>query len=51
MEDSLRNAKDGFTYFGCKKHGSKQSGGEIINDFVVPSKDKETERRHRGRHL
>ena len=24
---------------------------EIINDFIIPSKDKETARRHRGRHL
>lgn len=54
MENSERNAKDGFVYFGCKKHGRKHHNelqGEIINDFVIPSKDKETERRHRGRHL
>ncbi len=24
---------------------------EIINDFIIPSKDKETEKRHRGRHM
>lgn len=47
----MRNVKDGYTYLGCKKHGNKQSGREVINDFVIPSKDKETERRHRGRHL
>ena len=23
LEGSLRNAKDGNTYFGCKKHGNK----------------------------
>ena len=22
-----------------------------MNDFIIPSKDKETERRHRGRHM
>lgn len=37
-------------YFGSKLHSNKRSH-EIINDFVIPSKDKETERRHRGRHL
>lgn len=51
MIDSLRTQKDGFVYFGCKKHGNKQNGLEVINDFVIPSKDKETEKRHRGRHL
>ena len=39
-------------YFGCKKHnGNKKEEGGVINDFVIPSKDKETERRHRGRHM
>ena len=53
MESSDRTSKDGFVYFGCKKHNSKHQGGkrEIVNDFVIPSKDKETEKRHRGRHL
>ncbi len=23
----------------------------MINDFIIPSKDKETEKRHRGRHM
>jgi len=36
---------------GCKKHGTKEKGGIPINDFVVPSKDKDAEKRHRGRHL
>lgn len=36
---------------GCKKNGNKQNGSEVINDFIIPSKDKETEKRHRGRHL
>lgn len=51
---SLRDKKDGFVFFGCKKHGSKKIQGvprEVINDFIIPSKDKETEKRHRGRHM
>lgn len=47
----MRNAKDGFTYLGCKKHGNNEHGSNIINDFIIPSKDKDTEKRHRGRHL
>ena len=39
------------TFFGCKKHGQKQGGMEVINDFIIPSKDKETEYRHRGKHM
>ena len=40
-------------YFGSKKRNGKRDHykSEIINDFIIPSKDKETERRHRGRHL
>lgn len=33
------------------KFGVCCSQEEIINDFIIPSKDKETARRHRGRHL
>ena len=56
MENSLRGniRKDGFVFFGCKKHASKKVQGfprEVINDFIIPSKDKETEKRHRGRHM
>ena len=54
LEGSLRGRKDGYTFFGCKKHGTKKMAGvprDIINDFIIPSKDKETERRHRGRHM
>jgi hypothetical protein len=52
----LRGKKDGFVFFGCKKHNTKKIPGngiprEIINDFIIPSKDKETEKRHRGRHM
>ncbi|CDW73785.1 UNKNOWN [Stylonychia lemnae] len=53
LESSERSQKDGFVYFGSKKRSGKrdQYKSEIINDFIIPSKDKETERRHRGRHL
>ena len=43
---------DGITYFGSKKSGQLLPGREeIINDFIIPSKDKETGNRHRGRHM
>ena len=51
LESSMRPHKDGYVFFGCKKYASKHSGGDIINDFIIPSKDKETEKRHRGRHM
>ena len=58
MEGALRQRNDGFTFFGCKKHDIKKSSAinsgilrSIINDFIIPSKDKETEKRHRGRHM
>lgn len=54
MEGNLRGKKDGFVFFGCKKHEDKAPKGterEVINDFIIPSKDKETEKRHRGRHM
>jgi len=50
LQGSLRNAKDGMTYIGSKKRGAKKAS-EVINDFIVPSKNKETAKRHRGRHL
>jgi hypothetical protein len=55
MENSLRGQKnDGLVFFGCKRHNSRKTAGverQVVNDFVIPSKDKETERRHRGRHM
>ena len=54
LENSQRAANDGFVYFGCKKSKSKLGNGgkgAIVNDIIIPSRDKETERRHRGRHL
>ena len=51
MKGGLRKAKDGVTYLGCKKHGHSNMERVVLNDFVIPSKDKEAENRHRGRHL
>ena len=57
MEGSQRKKKDGVTYFGCKKRELKTGTGgfyknkEIINDFVLPSKDKNVARKYRGRHF
>lgn len=41
------------TYFGCKKKIKAVGGGlsEIVNDVVIPNKDKDTNDRHRGRHF
>jgi len=55
-ETGLRGAKDGITFFGCKKRGGIKPGiryrkGEIINDIVIKGKDKEISERHRGRHF
>ncbi|CAG9322657.1 unnamed protein product [Blepharisma stoltei] len=44
---SLRNANDGFTFFGCKK----KLKSKLVNDFVIPLKDREMEDHHRGRHF
>lgn len=53
LEGSLREMKDGFTYFGCKKKGQKKQGDrkELLNDFIIPSRDPETANRHRGQHF
>ena len=55
VENGLRNIKDGFSYFGCKKRGGKSGiryrKGDIINDVVIKPKDKDIAQRHRGRHF
>lgn len=53
MEGSLRGAKDGITYLGCSKSTSnnKYGNSQIINDFIFPQKDENSEKRYRGRHL
>ena len=48
MIDGFRGKRDGYTFIGCKKLSQNK---EIINDFIIPSKDKETANRHRGKHL
>eukprot|EP00826_Nyctotherus_ovalis_P007522 TRINITY_DN11898_c0_g2_i4.p1 TRINITY_DN11898_c0_g2~~TRINITY_DN11898_c0_g2_i4.p1 ORF type:complete len:241 (+),score=58.08 TRINITY_DN11898_c0_g2_i4:79-723(+) len=48
-ENSLRGAADGVTYFGCKKRS--EPNGEVINDIVIKSKDKEVGLKYVGRHF
>ena len=52
-EYSLRDAKDGATYFGCKKRAAREDGkqGPILNDIVMTIADQETAEKHRGRHF
>lgn len=53
-ENSLRNKKDGITYFGCKKNSNTENDdeeSEALNDVVIPSKDGEVNERHLGRHF
>lgn len=52
-EHSLREARDGVTYFGCKKRGKgeEMNKGEVVNDVVMTLADKETAEKHRGRHF
>ena len=46
-EYSLRNAKDGNTFFGCKK----RLKGSVVNDFVVPIDDPAVAEQQRGQHF
>lgn len=51
-EGSLRNARDGRTYFGCKKREQKgDKSAEVINDVLIPAADRELMEKHRGRHF
>lgn len=55
LADSERNAKDGVTYFGCKKKAKavnkdlKQK--DILNDIIIPAISDEIAKKHRGRHF
>lgn len=61
LDGSLRNERDGFSYFGCKEKAQRRAGfpvsdaliykDEIVNDFIIPSKDIETANRHKGQHF
>ncbi len=54
LRGGRRNARDGYTYFGCKKRGrtySREEKGEILNDYVIKARDKDLADRHRGRHF
>lgn len=46
-ENSARNAKDGVTYFGCKRKNNRK----IVNDIVIPAQDKNLANNHRGQHF
>ena len=48
-EGSLRNCKDGITYFGSKKKDA--SHGHIINDIVLPLVNKDLATNYRGKHF
>ena len=52
-EHSLRGAKDGITYFGCKKRAGREGTrkGEVLNDVVMTITDRDTAEKHRGRHF
>ena len=45
LENSLRDSKDGYTYFGCKR----KIDNLIVNDIVIPQKDRELTTSQRGR--
>jgi len=51
--ESLRGAKDGITYFGCKRRekatGDKQRS--VVNDVLMRVSDAEVAEKHRGRHF
>jgi hypothetical protein len=55
VDNGLRGTKDGVTYFGCKKRGSKQGirsrQSELLNDIVIKIKDQDIAQKHRGRHF
>lgn len=42
---SKRNVSDGYTYFGTKKKMNNQ----VVNDFIIPLKDNESNDKHRGK--
>lgn len=51
-EESLRKARDGRTYFGCKKRAEKgNKASPVLNDVILPASDPELTERHRGRHF
>ena len=51
-ESSFRGAKDGRTYFGCRKRAEKgNKDSPILNDLLIPASDPDLTERHRGRHF
>jgi hypothetical protein len=53
LKGSLRAARDGVVYFGCKRRAESVQGvkGEVLNDYVIRSEESEVRRHHRGRHF
>jgi hypothetical protein len=55
VEASFRSAKDGITFFGCKKRPKRIAKHirqtEILNDYILPAVNKEIGKKHRGRHF
>ncbi|KAL4472427.1 hypothetical protein ABPG74_018376 [Tetrahymena malaccensis] len=53
--NGLRNEKDGYVFFGCKKKAKKISKDTkqvlIINDFIIPPTDPVQAKQQRGRHF
>ena len=47
LDKTKRISNDGIVYFGCKR----KQNGHIVNDFVIPIKEKELSDQHRGRHF
>lgn len=51
-ENSERDLRDGFTFFGCKKSMFFNSNKKkAVNDFIIPSKNEVAAEQHRGRHF
>lgn len=52
-DHSKRGARDGITFFGCKKRGNGKDTerGEVLNDVVIKIPDRELAGKHRGRHF
>lgn len=51
-DGSFRGAKDGRTYFGCRKRAEKgNKDSQILNDILIPASDPDLTERHRGRHF
>lgn len=51
-DGAFRGARDGRTYFGCRKRAEKgNKNSPILNDILIPASDPDLTERHRGRHF